>query len=171
MSASALTLEVPAFAGTTLIELVSSSPGCRFAHPGYTDDPRRITVANPERLGILRTKEASEARFHFPLAPLAGRGSGRGGISTHSDSPMVPLTRWSPSPEACGFDLSPQAGRGENTRTSTPDHIAAISPCKHPHLRYLAARGASFASFEAHLKFRGRRECRARDAPAASCAK
>jgi hypothetical protein len=28
----------------------------------------------------------------------------------------------SPSPEACGFDLSPQAGRGENT------HTFAISP-------------------------------------------
>ena len=30
---------------------------------------------------------------------------------------------------------------------------------------------ASFANREAHLKFRGRRECRALDAPAASCAK
>jgi hypothetical protein len=66
------------------------------------------------------------AALYFSLAPLAGRGRGEG------ESPRIRTRRWSPSPEACGFDLSPQAGRGENT------HLW-VAPAISTHLRDLAA--------------------------------
>jgi hypothetical protein len=51
-------------------------------------------------------------------------------------------------------------------------HDLSISHCLHPHLHILAASfRARFTTHEAHLKFRGRRECRALEAPAASRAK
>jgi hypothetical protein len=40
-----------------------------------------------------------------------------------------------------------------------------------PHLRILAAHAREFANNIGRLKIRGRRECRAREAPAASSAK
>jgi len=55
--------------------------------------------------------------LHFSLAPLAGRGSGRGGIS------RIRTRRESPSPEA--FRLRPLPASGAR--------------CKHPRLRDLAA--------------------------------
>jgi len=55
-------------------------------------------------------------RSTSPSPRLRGEGRGEG------EFPRIRSRRESPSPEAYGFDLSPQAGRGENTHTS------AISP-------------------------------------------
>ena len=75
---------------------------------------------------------------------------------------------------------TPQVGRTKSTdadRTLRNDgthkfiRTSHFSPRQHPRLRDLAAAPAQVLDNESHLKFRGRRECRAHDAPAASRAK
>jgi len=84
------------------------------------------------------------------------------------------------TPERASLVSTPQVGGMKSTdadRTLRNDgthkfiRTSHFSPRQHPQLRDLAAYSAQVLDNESHLKFRGRRECRAHDAPAASRAK
>jgi len=84
------------------------------------------------------------------------------------------------TPERASLVSTPQVGGMKSTdadRTLRNDgthkfiRTSHFSPRQHPQLRDLAAYSAQVLDNESLLKLRGRRECRAHDAPAASRAK
>ena len=158
--------------GAVFVRARVTPPGAP-RHPPH-EDRGRDKKEQPRSISNLQT---AKRILTFVIASAAKQSMG----PTHQTGNLDRFVAFAPRNDGLPF-LSPQVG-GMNTADavvlyamtsrSSQTHAVPVFTATHPRTppRSRHVIRASFESSEAHLKFRGRRECRALDAPAASHAK
>jgi hypothetical protein len=154
---------------------------CELPVPSWREaQPHRWSLSLP-LVGSRRAKLAPSYPSHFWEEGGAKRRVGAAHVNARNTSPAAPTPPRHIVRSAHDAPPSPRVGGIETTDAVALHAMMArvirtraypYSPDKTPTPpRSRRAMRSSFANDEAHLKFRGRRECRALDAPAASHAK